>query len=74
MNDFEKVGRLEVALRTERDRLRKAGGPANVRGSRALDEYLQQADMDSKLRFANILLDAQDRAEDRSRLRAVEPK
>jgi hypothetical protein len=39
-----------------------------------LDEYLQQADMDSKLRFANTLLDAQDRAEDRSRLRAVEPK
>lgn len=56
MNDYEKVSRLEVALRTERDRLRTVPGPDNVKAANAINTYLQTADTDSKLRFANILL------------------
>lgn len=56
LSDFDKIGRLEKALRTERDLLRKIGGPENVRGSNAIATYLSMADTDSKLRFANILL------------------
>ena len=56
MNDLEKVSKLELALRTERDRLRGIPGPENMKGANALNTYLQTADTDSKLRFANILL------------------
>lgn len=57
LSDFEKVGRVEKALRIERDRLRKTGGPENIRGSNAIATYLSMADTDSKLMLANILLD-----------------
>lgn len=58
LTDFEKVGRVELALRNERDHLRKTGGPENIRGANAINTYLQEADAESKLRFANILLQA----------------
>lgn len=56
LSDFEKVGRVELALRTERDRLRKDGGPENITAANAINTYLQKADTQSKLLFANILL------------------
>lgn len=56
MNDLEKISRLELALRTERDELRKTPGPEYIRAANAINTYLQHADTDSKLRFANILL------------------
>lgn len=56
MQDLEKVSRLELALRTERDELRKTPGIENMKAANALNTYLQTADTDSKLRFANILL------------------
>ncbi len=58
MNDLEKISRLELALRLEREALRKAGGPENIKAANAVNTYLQSADTESKLRFANILLDA----------------
>lgn len=56
MNDLEKISRLELALRTERDELRKTPGPEYIKAANAINTYLQHADTDSKLRFANILL------------------
>lgn len=56
MNDLEKISRLELALQTERDELRKTPGPEYIRAANAINTYLQHADTDSKLRFANILL------------------
>lgn len=58
MDDLTKISRLELAIRSESVALRKIGGVANVRGATALDDYLQKADTASKLRFANILIDA----------------
>jgi len=71
MTDLEKISRVELALRTERDRLRGQGGPENIRGANAINTYLQNADTDSKLRFANILLDGEDRTNNRKGIRAV---
>lgn len=65
MTDHEKVARLETALRTERDTLRKQGGPENIKGANAVNTYLQNADTESKLRFANILLAVKERADER---------
>lgn len=69
MNDFEKIARLEMALRLEEQLLRKAKGPANIRASSGIGEYLATADLASKLRFANILMG--ESTEDASPLRAV---
>lgn len=74
MNDFEKIGRLELALRTERDTLRKAGGPDNMKGANALNTYLQNADTASKLRFANILLESPGEASEDAVIRLRQPK
>lgn len=71
MNDLEKVSKLELALRTERDRLRGIPGPENMKGANALNTYLQTADTDSKLRFANILLAVRERQVERENIRAV---
>ena len=71
MNDLEKVSKLELALRTERDRLRSTPGPENMKGANALNTYLQTADTDSKLRFANILLAVRERQVERENIRAV---
>lgn len=57
MNDFEKVAKVETALRTVAAETRKAGGPNNVRASGAIDEFLQRAEMDTKLRLANLILE-----------------
>lgn len=71
MNDLEKVSKLELALRTERDHLRSTPGPENMKGANALNTYLQTADTDSKLRFANILLAVRERQVERENIRAV---
>lgn len=70
MNEYEKISRLEMALRVERDELRRQGGPENMKGANAINTYLQNADTASKLRFANILLDAAPSDEQVVRLRA----
>lgn len=56
MNDIQKVGRVELALRTEALTLRESGGPGNIQASKAIDDYLSKAGIESKLRFGNILL------------------
>lgn len=56
MNDFEKISRVEMALRIEQQTLQNSGGPANVGAARAIGSYLKDADIGSKLRLANILL------------------
>jgi hypothetical protein len=64
MDDLEKISKVEYALRSERDRLRKEGGPDNIKGANALNTYLQNADTASKLRFADILIGAKEATDD----------
>jgi hypothetical protein len=58
LTDEQKIERLELALRTERDYLRccEARTGDELRIANHINLYLQTADSDSKLRFANILL------------------
>lgn len=56
MNDFEKVSRLEMALRIVSMETRKSGGPDNVRASEALNEFLKRASMGTKLRMADLII------------------
>jgi hypothetical protein len=63
MEDHEKIARLELALRTERDFLRqngiattREGVDRNLRIANTLNDFLQNAGDDSKLRFANLLI------------------
>lgn len=74
MNDFEKVAKIEAALRTVAAETRKAGGPANVRASNAIDEFLQKAGIDSKLRLANLILDNPNVTRDEAIVQLRQPK
>lgn len=70
MNEFEKVVRVEVAMRTMAHEMRQEAGPDNLKSARALDEYVQNADASSKLRLYDILTQT-DRAPVKNRIRAV---
>ena len=48
-----KVARVEAALRTERDTLRKLG---DISSSNVINTYLQNADADSKTRLFDIIM------------------
>lgn len=74
MNDFEKVAKVEAALRTVAAETRKAGGPANVRASGAIDEFLQKAGMDTKLRLANLIIGNPEITRDEAIVQLRQPK
>lgn len=74
MNDFEKVSRVEMALRTIAAETRKAGGPDNVKASGAINEFLQRAGMDTKLRLANLILENPGAARDEAIVQLRQPK
>lgn len=71
MDDLTKISRLEFALRTERDNLRKMGGPANIRAANSLNDIVQNADCETKLRLANLIIEHDTREEAIRDLRAV---
>lgn len=74
MNDFEKVSRVEMALRMVASEARKAGGPDNVKASGAIAEFLQRAGMDTKLRLANLILENPEIDKDEAVVRLRQPK
>ena len=74
MNDFEKVSRVEMALRTVASETRKAGGPDNVKASGAIDEFLRRAEMETKLRLANLILDEPEISKEEAVIRLRQPK
>lgn len=74
MNDFEKVAKVEMALRTVSAETRKAGGPGNVRASGAIDEFLQRAEMNTKLRLANLILENPGITKDEAVVQLRQPK
>lgn len=74
MNDFEKVSRVEMALRTVASEARKAGGPDNVKASGAITEFLQRASMETKLRLANLVLDNPNVSRDEAIVQLRQPK
>ena len=74
MNDFEKVSRVEMALRTVAAETRKAGGPDNVKASGAIDEFLRRAGMETKRRLANLILNHPEISKDETVIRLRQPK
>lgn len=74
MNDFEKVSKVEMALRTVAAEARKAGGPDNVKASEAINEFLKRAGMDTKLRLANLVIENPEVTRDEAIIQLRQPK